>query len=48
MHARENQISNLVHIYPTYSVAGQQASAEVYTHQLLSGFTGGLLKRLGA
>jgi pyruvate/2-oxoglutarate dehydrogenase complex dihydrolipoamide dehydrogenase (E3) component len=43
---KASRVSNAIHVYPTYSIAGQQASAEIFTNRLFSGFVGSVLKYL--
>jgi pyruvate/2-oxoglutarate dehydrogenase complex dihydrolipoamide dehydrogenase (E3) component len=39
-------LSNAIHVYPTYSVAGQQAAAAIRIERLLSGTSGRVLRGL--
>lgn len=39
-------LANIIHVYPTYSTASMQASAEIRVSQLLSGTSGKLIRNL--
>jgi pyruvate/2-oxoglutarate dehydrogenase complex dihydrolipoamide dehydrogenase (E3) component len=39
-------LSNAIHVYPSYSVAGQQAAAAIRIDRLLSGTSGRVVRRL--
>ncbi len=40
------ELSDVIHVYPTYSVAGQQAAAAIRVDRLMSGASGWLVRRL--
>ena len=40
------ELSDAIHVYPTYSVAGQQAAAEVRVRKMLSGASGRVIRGL--
>jgi len=41
-----DDLSNILHIYPTYSIAGMQASAAIRVERLLNGTTGRVVRGL--
>jgi len=41
-----SDLANTLHVYPSYSVAGMQAAAEIHIKQLLSGLSGRVVRRL--
>jgi hypothetical protein len=41
-----NQLTNLMHVYPTYSMAGLQAAADIRIATLTAGVTGKVLRGL--